>query len=197
MNLRSRLQQLSAAAEGHLKHFEVDLGNKVEPYVPMIASSEVKKPRVEYPCLYIYGRKDKGIFDLPASGKAIVKYRIRSKTVRTDEDGTDRFSSDIEVHSIDPVKKGAKGSTDLQAIIASYDLADGRARDGGGRYAAGAAAPSPQDIADAQGATRRKRKAVAIGAAGLATVAAGALPVTRKGAARLGGGALRTIAGLR
>lgn len=201
MKATRRLIQLGAEIDAHLRHFEVDLGTKVEPYKPMMVPEGEQKPRVEYPCLYIYGRKDKGIFDLPTKGKAVVNYRIRGKTIRSDNDGEDRYSADIEIRSIDPVKAkpASKDKMDLAAIIASYttDLSDGRARDRSGQYAAGDAPPRPEDIAAAYGAKKKKRTAIGIGAGAAAVAAGAAFPGSRRGVAKLGGAALRTITGMR
>ncbi|EIQ01052.1 hypothetical protein OpiT1DRAFT_05616 [Opitutaceae bacterium TAV1] len=63
-----------------------------------------------YPTLYIH-RKEK--IDLPRKGKAVIEYRLRDHTVRTDEDGKTTESADIEIQSIDPVvetKKPAKAA---------------------------------------------------------------------------------------
>lgn len=63
-----------------------------------------------YPTLYVSGRETD--IDLPLSGEAKIKYRLRSKTIRQDEDGKKRHSADIEIQSIEPVegKKKLEGS---------------------------------------------------------------------------------------
>lgn len=205
-----RLQELAAKVDDRLSEFEVDLGHTVEPYVPMVPERERPKKRVEYPTLWVNGRKDRGIFDLPKKGKAVINYRVKSRSVRDDNsDGKERFSTDIEIRSIDPIKpkKATRGNVELSARERLQELSsrvdeqlqefDGRARDDAGRYAQGDAPPSPGDMATVYkaGAKKKKRKIAAILGATGAVAAGAALPGSRKAAARLGQGALRTIRG--
>ena len=188
MNTRERIQKLAARLDERLMQF-VDLGKEDTDYCGGLSKS------VRYPTLYIYGRDNPEIFNLPSTGKATIRYRVRSKTESTESDGKTRYSSDIEIQSIDPEKpeKASKG-TKLEAMVGKYLKSfDSRARTAGGQYAPGDQPPGPQDIADAYG-RKKKRAALVIGGATVAAGAAGALPVTRQGLGRMGAGLLRAAA---
>ena len=118
------------------------------------------------PTLYVTERKDSKVFDIAKEGVAKIAYRVRSKSVNYREDGTERYSTDIEVQSIEP--------TNLAAVLEKYDFSD-RARDTGGRYAPGQNV-SADDMADAYVKRKDpKRKALLVGAgvAGVAGAVAG------------------------
>lgn len=59
-----------------------------------------------YPTLYIHDREND--IDLPLSGQAIIRYKLRSKTTRQNEEGNKRHSADIEIQTIDPVEEPEK-----------------------------------------------------------------------------------------
>lgn len=182
----TRMTQLAAKIDGHLHEFEeIDLRKSDDCCFPSYGYA---------PTLYISGRKDSKVFDMPKEGQATVKYRVRSKSVNYDRDGGESYSTDIEVQAIDP-----KGVKSFGEMIAKYtELADGRARDSAGRYADGDAPPSPQDIAAAY--APKKKKAVAVGA-GVATAGllGGATALKRNPGFRnkIAAGALRAVTGLR
>ncbi len=72
----------------------MDLGHSYEG----VSESPSSK---HYPCIYVNDREEP--IDLPLSGHAHVKYKLRSKTARQDESGKVRHSADIEIHSMDPI----------------------------------------------------------------------------------------------
>lgn len=77
----------------------VDLGYT---YGDMGCSSPCDAPQKKhYPSLNIYDRETD--LDLPLSGKAVVSYKLRSKTIRQNEEGKKKHSADIEIQSIDPI----------------------------------------------------------------------------------------------
>ena len=152
----SRLRQLSAAIASRLQCFEE---------IPLRRDEDCCSPSYSSgPTLYVSGRKDSKVYDIPKEGKATVNYRVRSKSVNYRDDGSESYSTDIEVKSIEPVN--------LSAIIEKYSFAD-RARDAGGRYAPGNDI-SVGDMADAY-LKPKKRKAAIIGGAGALAAGAGVL----------------------
>jgi len=66
-------------------------------------SSQSKK---HFPSLYIHDRAND--IDLPLSGKAVITYKLRSKTTRQNEEGNKRHSADIEIQTIDPIEEEEK-----------------------------------------------------------------------------------------
>ncbi len=186
MKATRRLIQLGAEIDAQLHQFEaIDLKKRGGEDTPIGCCGSYSYA----PTLYVSGRKDSKVFNLPKSGKAMIGYRLRSKSVNYQEDGTESYSTDIEVQTIEP--------KNFSAVIAKYttELADGRARDRAGQYSAGDAPPRPEDIADAYG--KKKKRAIGIGAGAAAVAAGAAFPGSRRGVAKIGGAALRTIAGLR
>lgn len=85
----------------------------------LTAPSQSKK---SYPSLYISDR-DSDI-DLPLTGTATVKYKLRSKTIRQDEEGKKRHSADIEIQSIDPIEEEQKGAKQLSIKLSVRDQLD-------------------------------------------------------------------------
>jgi len=168
------LNQLSAALDSRLQQFgEIPLNTENSDYGYCVGD------KISGPTLYVSGRKDSAVFDIPKEGTAKIKYRLRSKSVSYREDGSERYSSDIEVQSIEP--------TSLEAIVDRYDFSD-RARDPGGRYAPGQNV-SAEDMADAYVKPNAKKKALLVGAgaAGIGTAIAGrkAAPAISRGVGRL------------
>lgn len=108
----SRLTQLNRRLDGVLNEFKaMDLGTKPgeglcpEPYDP-------KAPY--YPSIYINEQKD-SLDDIPAEGKAVIKYKVRSRTT-SERNGVKKHSMSLDVLSIDPevaqkddAKKKAEG----------------------------------------------------------------------------------------
>lgn len=170
----------------------LDLGERPKDHLGGCESSPGERRRVHYPTLYISG-KNKKVLNLPRSGKAVIRYRVKSRSERSDTIDGDRYTSDVEVRSIEPVKKAGK----LKALSARVDeqLHEFvRPRDPEGRYSEGESAPTPEDMAVVTQRDRKKRrKAAAAGAGAAAAVGAAALPVTRRGVAKLGNGAVRAI----
>ena len=81
-----------------------------------------EKPNKKYfPTLYINDREDE--LGLPLSGVAKIKFRLKSKTTRQDENGKQRHSADIEVQSIDPIEEEANQPTSkLQGSAKSVQM---------------------------------------------------------------------------
>jgi hypothetical protein len=75
-----------------------DLGYTYAEIEP-IGSSDYRTKR-QYPTLYIQGIADD--IELPEKGKAVIEYRIASKTINEEGDKK-RVSYSLEVRSIDPV----------------------------------------------------------------------------------------------
>lgn len=76
----------------------LDLGYSYDSYDSPCATPT----KINYPCLYVSDRPND--IDLPLTGTAKVKFKLRSKTSRQDGDGKTRHSADIEIQSIDPIK---------------------------------------------------------------------------------------------
>lgn len=81
----------------------VDLAYSYDDYGCSPAGSLSTEKKKHYPSLFINDRADD--IDLPLSGTATVKYKMRSKTTRQDGDGKQRHSADIEIQSIDPIEE--------------------------------------------------------------------------------------------
>lgn len=116
---------LSADLKTIVEFAKMDLAEK--PYEGSLGCCAPASPQKKYyPTLYI-NRQDK--IDLPAKGKAVIEYRLRSKTQRQDENGKMTESADVEILSIDPElppppkKDGAKVidtaqfAADLETIV--------------------------------------------------------------------------------
>lgn len=114
------------------------------------------------PRLNIYRSKEARIMEIPASGTATMKYKLRRKTVDIDKAGVETYGAEIEVESIDAKK------TELEAIVDHYFE---RARDVGGRYSPGQQV-SADDMAAAYGGGKKKKLLIGAGAAtGIAALA--------------------------
>lgn len=110
--------------------------------------------RKYYPTLYVSDRPDE--IDLPLSGEAKVKFKLKSKTSRQDEDGKTRHSADIEIHSIDPIsdtkRKPIEGDkAKLLSVRARLNeiiqMADPRPRNTLGEFSGGEeVGPTPNQI---------------------------------------------------
>jgi hypothetical protein len=153
----NRLHQLSAAIGARLQQFE-EIPLKDEGGGDYCGISSCG------PTLYVSGRKDDKVFNLPKTGSARINYRIRSKSVNYRENGDERYSTDIEVQTIDP--------TGFEAILGKYDFSE-RSRDDGGRFAPGQNV-SADDMAAAYLKPKKKERGALLagaGAAGLATAA--------------------------
>lgn len=197
--MTERLLQLQARADQQLREFAVDLGRTPDYPVDEPSRRRVK----DYPCLYIYGRKDKGLAKLPRRGKAVIDYRLKRTTVTTDEHGADSHSGDIEIRSIDPIIKGKK--KELSAMERLQELQsraadqlqefDGRARDGAGRYARGNEPAKADDFRQAMSKKKRKRALIGGALAAGAIGAGAAVPGGRKAVSRVAGAAMRSITG--
>jgi hypothetical protein len=169
----TRLHQLSAAIEERLQQFEaIPLKREGDEYGYCGGMSA--------PTLYVSGRKDSKVFDLPKEGKATIAYRLRSKSVNYRDDGTETYSTDIQVESIEP-----KG---FEAILAKYDFE--RARDGGGRFSPGQQVSS-DEMASAYLKPKKKKKDALLAGAGAAGLTAAAL--TPKGRAGMAAGVGRLV----
>lgn len=172
------LISLAAAIDAHLHQFaEIPLNTESSDY------GYCGGDKVCGPTLYVSGRKDSKVFDIPKDGEAKIKYRLRSKSVSYRDDGTERYSTDIEVQSIEP--------TNLEAVLEKYNFGD-RARDAGGRYSPGQDV-SVDDMADAYvKPASTTKKALLVGAAG-ASIAA--VAGRRKVGAVMGRGVGRLVRG--
>jgi hypothetical protein len=93
------VSDLSERIEGHLHEFEaVDL--REEPYSGCDPDA---KPC--FPSLYLSGKKDKGLMNLPTVGKAMIDYKVKRRHVdESREDGVPRYGADIEIQSIEHVE---------------------------------------------------------------------------------------------
>jgi len=91
----NRLLQLAAVIDQHLHQFDaVDLRREPSPW-------DCSTSAPSGPGLYISRVKDKGIMNLPTTGKAIVDYRVKNRNIdETSVDGEPRYGADIEVFSI-------------------------------------------------------------------------------------------------
>lgn len=96
LSARDRLIELKA----------VDLGYTYGDmeYGPCAGAASSQKKH--FPSLYIHDRAND--IDLPLSGKAVITYKLRSKTTRQNEEGNKRHSADIEIQTIDPIKEEEK-----------------------------------------------------------------------------------------
>lgn len=60
------------------------------------------KPEPSYPCLYL---TCEGVEDMPDSGMMRVRYRVKGRSERTDKNGDETHSVDLELLSINCPKK--------------------------------------------------------------------------------------------
>lgn len=105
--LRNRMKGTEALQDTHMSALHrliklkaLDLGYT---YDSMCGPSSPSK--MNYPCLYVNDQaKD---IELPLSGTARVKFKLRSKTTRQNEEGKQKHSADIEIHSIEPIEDEA------------------------------------------------------------------------------------------
>lgn len=70
--------------------------------------SDEKEDKVSYPCLYIYDAP-KGLLGIPKEGEAKIRYRVKSKTERYEEDGDEddhNNAIDIEIRGFKPLSEG-------------------------------------------------------------------------------------------
>lgn len=83
-----------------LTQFEkLDLGYKY-PKNEWISSCK-PDTKTHYPTLWM-NNQEKDVMGIPEKGKATIKYRVVSRSVREDGDGKKRYSMDIEVQSFEP-----------------------------------------------------------------------------------------------
>jgi hypothetical protein len=60
-----------------------------------------KPGEIRFPTLYIYGREEP--IAIPRNGKALIQYRVRNRSMNQNQDEPEKYSTDIEVHSIEPI----------------------------------------------------------------------------------------------
>lgn len=89
----------------------IQLGEKIDYGAePSVAPVADKKEKMSYPTLYLSGVE--GLDELAGKGIAQIEYRMRSCTVREDDEGRD-YSAEIEIISITPLtpKEAEKGAS--------------------------------------------------------------------------------------
>lgn len=114
---------------------KIDLGTmpSTDSCYPLASSS-----RKYFPALYVSrDSDDKDLQGMPSKGKAVVEYRVRSRTVSEDGDGKKRTSADIEIQSIEPITNKVRAlSAKIDAHL--HEFADGiedpRPRDPMGQF---------------------------------------------------------------
>ncbi len=96
---------LSARLSGLLQLKAIDLGREDKYYYGCEASglSSGEKKKLRFPSLSLYDLDNR--LDLPREGTATVKYKVTRRSMNEGEDGKERHSTDIEVHSIDPIEE--------------------------------------------------------------------------------------------
>lgn len=138
-------RHLDSKLSGMVQLKATDLGTDYgSMYDPCCSSAcKVAGQKKYYPSLYISDRADD--LDLPMTGTATIKYKLRSKTTRQDEEGKKKHSAEIEVQSIDPdveeekpIKDGAKQlkfSVRLKKIVKKHKGVEERVpEEEGGNY---------------------------------------------------------------
>lgn len=94
------IHDLSARIDEHLREFQaIDLREE--------SSSDccLSPVRAYFPSLYLSGKKDKGLMNLPTVGKAMIDYKVRRRHVDEGrDDGVPRYGADIEIQSIEHVE---------------------------------------------------------------------------------------------
>lgn len=179
----NRLLELASSVDAHLRQFgAVDL--RREPY-----SWESPDAQPSGPSLYINGVKDKALMNLPTTGKAVVEYRIKRRSINEDNrDGVPTYGADIDVFSIeDYEEEEEEGETGFSALERFINFAD-RDRNEQGQFAPGSSV-SPENFRIAGVAMKKKKvAAAAAGVAGAAGIAATLSPQVRAAAGRVGKG---------
>lgn len=184
----SHLVQLNAALDDAIElAAKVDLGRK--PYTGDCSIPSPATPKVYYPTIWIDDRETP--VDLPVSGKAVIDYKVVSRTAR-ERDGKTKHDATIEIQSIEALeKKGRKdgrNGTDgtngkavpvkLSAIVPGM-IRFSRARNSDGEFAPEAGGgPDPATMRAAYGSPNVVKGMGA--AAGLGGTAAAALLIARR-----------------
>lgn len=183
-----RVVDMASRIDDHLKQFgAIDVAQ--EPWSSSYCSPCDSPSKPNFPTLYIDRSKDAGIMKMPGEGTAMVTYRVKRRNVDEDrDDGVPLYGANIEISSLEPIKAEVEeaGETGLESTIFLRQFAEGRERDGAGRFAAGHV-PSPTDYAVAQ-ASHKKKVAAGVGAgAVLAGAAVAGTSTGRKIASRIAG----------
>lgn len=76
--------------------------------------AEPTKDRVYYPSTYITSEKP---IKLPEEGEAVIRFRKKSSSENTDEDGKTSYSCSIDILGIKPVNNGGDTMKGLSAAL--------------------------------------------------------------------------------
>lgn len=143
---------------------KLDLGEMRPDYDKMYpcsssSSSNVPKKKV-YPSIYI-DRLDQAI-DLPDKGEGKVKFRVRRREERVDEDGNKYHGGTIEILSIETDDKGEKKpvakKVAFERVMPGVIGFDNRPRNGNGQFEPEVAAgPTPNTMAAAYGGVQEEK----------------------------------------
>lgn len=93
---------------------KIDLGRSLKDELEPISISELKE-ETRYPCLHISDIEDKRLAEMPDTGEATIRYKIRSRTHDEQErKGKKRHSCSVtlDIISIDPPAGKAKKNGD-------------------------------------------------------------------------------------
>jgi hypothetical protein len=115
--IEPEITELSAKLDGALHEFDkLDLGYTYadeDNDFPVCGSNDNYRTKKRYPTAYI-SRVSDDPKDFPETGKAIIEYKVTEKRTRSSSKSGKtkaRHSMDIEIHSIEPVKKNDKTKT--------------------------------------------------------------------------------------
>lgn len=97
MKTTKRPTQLSASLREIIQFAKMDLAESYDKCLCAPCGSAF--PKKYYPSLYISGQKK---IDLPMKGRAVIEYKLRSRTTNQDDNGNVTESACVEVQSIDP-----------------------------------------------------------------------------------------------
>ena len=170
-----KVMDMSERIDAQLRQF-ASLDIAQEPYNYDYCAPPVSPRKPNFPTLFIDRSKDAGLMKMPGTGTATITYKVKRRNVDEDrEDGVPLYGANIEIQSMEPVGT-VKG---LESTLFLHHFAEGRDRDGAGRFAAGHV-PSPTDYAIA-GAVPKKKAALGVGAGVAAAGGAAALLGTKRG----------------
>jgi hypothetical protein len=201
---KDRLVELAARIDGAFEFNKVNLGRPSPDFSSPCGSMSLGKTTTYYPTLWLEPQDQE--LNLPDSGKAIIEYKVKRRTV-TETDGKKRYEASIEVQSIEPMEGKAKKKPGLPgaakpmkfAVRPGHVIAFTKVRNAMGEFAPNdGSAIDESMMARAYGAPSVVRRSLGGGKAGHAVASGGkataalltgrratSLPVIRRAASRL------------
>lgn len=99
----------------------IDLGYEEDFDGCHISCEDKEEGKVRYPCLYIYDAP-KDLMNLEGEGEAVIRFKVRSRTISEKDDGKDKNSIDIEIRSIEPKQGTSKESNGAPSSLSLEDV---------------------------------------------------------------------------